>query len=145
MGRFYWWSGGSPTSLLARALHAGYAVEIVSLVGRHHEARGMHERPVAQAFLSGGSDVSDVRPPSPSVARRRQLAQTSHALRRNLRPRSRSTSPGQAPATLAPSTQAALSARGFYVGLDVEYGCTVQHVQPPHVDIRVYDPEHLHH
>src|SRR5215207_931681 len=47
-------------------------------------------------------------------------------------------------ATLAPSTQTGLSARAFYVGLDVEYGCTVQHVQPPDVDVRVPDPEHLH-
>src|SRR5215212_8690108 len=64
-GRFYWRSGGSPTSLLAGALHAGCAVEIVPLVGRHHEARGLHVRPVAQAFLSGGSDVSDIVPPPP--------------------------------------------------------------------------------
>src|SRR5215218_2670362 len=48
-------------------------------------------------------------------------------------------------ATLAPSTQTALSARAFYVGLDVEYGRAVQHIQSPNVDVRVPDPEHLHH
>jgi len=37
----------------------------------------------------------------------------------------------------------ALSARVFYVGLDVEYGRSVQHVQPPDVDARAPGPEHL--
>ena len=47
------------------------------------------------------------------------------------------------PLALAPTTQTILSLRAFYVGLDVDDGRAIKHVQPPDVDVCALGPEHL--